>query len=104
MDEITRRSVFIRDFYNLSLDRFPQGGRGRDHWAADAQDLELIAKASLAAHRAVWDEASLWLKRDWHAGEILGRIEKVNPSFYPQPVRESQVYDSGPLRASWGGL
>lgn len=101
MVEITRRSVFIRDFYGLSVNRFPEAVAAETIGLQMRKILELIAKASLVAHRAVWDEASLWFKRDWHANEILGRIEKVNPSFYPRPVRESQVYESGPLRASW---
>ncbi len=101
MDEITRRKGFIRDFYGVSVNRFPEAVVAETIGLQMRKILELIAKASLAAHRAVWDEASLWFKRDWHASEILSRIEKVNPSFYPQPVRESRVYDSGPLRASW---
>lgn len=101
MDEITRRKAFVRDFYDLSVNRFPKAVVAETIGLQIRKILELIAKASLAAHRAVWDEASLWFKRDWHASEILGRIEKVNPSFYPQPVRESHVYESGPVRASW---
>ena len=101
MDEITRRSLFIRDFHDLSVNRFLVSVVAEAVGLQMRKILELIAKASLVAHRAVWEEASLWFKRDWHANEILDRIEKVNPSFYPHPVRESEVYDSGPLRAAW---
>ena len=85
MEEITRRSVFIRDF---GLLRFPEPAAAETLGLQLRKILELIAKASLVAHRSVWEEASLWFKRDWNAKEILGRIEEVNPPFYPRPVRE----------------
>ncbi|MDE0495548.1 MAG: hypothetical protein F4Y05_05510 [Acidimicrobiaceae bacterium] len=101
MDEITRRSRFVQDFYGLSVDRFPLPVVAETVGLQMRKILELIAKASLAAHRAAWDEASLWFKRDWNAKAILERIEKVNPRFYPHPVKESQVFASGPLKAEW---
>ena len=101
MDEITKRSVFIQDFYNLSLNRFPEPVVAETIGLQLRKILELVAKASLVAHRAIWEAASLWFKRDWHANEILDRIEKVNPSFYPHPVRESHVFDNGPVKAEW---
>ena len=59
MDEITKRSSFVKDFYNLSLNRFPITVVAETIGLQMRKILELIAKASLVAHRAVWDEASL---------------------------------------------
>jgi len=101
MDEITRRSSFIKDFYDVSLNRFPVPVVAETIGLQMRKVLELIAKASLVAHRAVWEEASLWFRRDWHAKEILRRVERANPGFYPRPIRESEVYDDGPIKAAW---
>lgn len=101
MEEITRRSIFIQQFSDVSINRFHEPVVAETIGLQQRKILELIAKASLIAHRSVWAEVSLWFKRDWHAGDILERIEKVNPSFYPHPVRESRIYDTGNIKAKW---
>lgn len=101
MEEITKRSVFIQQFYDVSIDRFQEPVVAETIGLQLRNTLELIAKASLVAHQAVLADVSLWFKKDWHAGEILSRIEQVNPHFYPHPIRESRVYETGTLRAEW---
>ena len=101
MTEITRRAEFIQNFHTASINNFAQAVVAETVGLQLRKTLELIAKASLVAHRAVWAEVSLWFKRDWHASEILRRIEEVNSSFYPIPVKESRVYETGDIRAEW---
>ena len=101
MSEITRRAVFIQEFYAVSINRFPGPVVAETIGLQLRKTLELIAKASLVVHREAWNEASLWFARDWHAREILDRIEEVNPSFYPHPVREARVHNSGDIKAAW---
>ena len=101
MEEIVTRSRFIREFYDTGIHRFPITVVAETIGLQLRKELELIAKASLVAHRSVWAEVSLWFDRDWHAREILDKLEQVNPLFYPRPVRESQIYETGRLRAKW---
>ena len=101
MEEVATRSKFIQEFYDVSIDRFPGPVVAETIGLQLRKTLELIAKASLVAHRSVWDEISLWFERDWHAREILNQIEQVNPSFYPHPVRETRVYETGNIKAEW---
>ena len=101
MEEIKRRTEFVRDFHNHSVGRFALPVVAETIGLQIRKTLELVAKASLAAHRAVWDEASLWFKKDWNAKIAISKIEQVNPQFYPIPVRESKIYTSGPVAAEW---
>ena len=100
-DEIVKRKKFIQDFYVASLNRFPEPVVAETIGLQIRKILELIAKASLVANRTVLADVSLWFKRDWNAKDILERIEKVNPDFYPDAVREKRVYQTGNLKAEW---
>ena len=101
MDEIVRRCDFIREFFEVSKGKFPEPVVAETIGLQTRKILELIAKASLVAHRSTWEEASLLFSGDWNANKVLHHLEKVNPWFYPQPVRESQVHGTGPVRATW---
>ena len=104
MEEIKRRTEFMRDFHNHSISRFALPVVAETIGLQLRMTLELIAKASLSAHRAVWAEASLWFKKDWNAKIVMSKIEKVNSQFYPIPVRESEIYTHGPITAEWGDV
>jgi hypothetical protein len=49
--------------------------------------LELLALASLAAHRDRYSQANAKFREHWKAKAILEAIERLNPGFYPRAVR-----------------
>ncbi|WP_197413853.1 hypothetical protein [Terracidiphilus gabretensis] len=46
---------------------------------------ELIALGCLVAHGDIKETKSASLQRAYHAGEIVKRLEKLHPNFYPSP-------------------
>ena len=49
---------------------------------------ELIALASLAANKPIFEQNKTKFEKHWHPKEILQDIERINPGFYPRPVAE----------------
>jgi hypothetical protein len=49
---------------------------------------ELIALASIAANRNLFEEQRQKFEKHWHPERILKDVEKLNPNFYPRPVKE----------------
>jgi len=49
--------------------------------------LEEIAFASLSANRDTYSVARAGFATEWNARRMLGFIEKVNPNFYPVPLK-----------------
>jgi hypothetical protein len=55
--------------------------------------LELIALGSLVTDEDEYKKQSRRLAKDeWNAKVILNEIEKINPKFYPEPVRQVIVH------------
>lgn len=52
--------------------------------------LEEIAFSSLSANRERYSAARAGFATEWNAKRILGYVEKVNPKFYPVPVKPPQ--------------
>jgi hypothetical protein len=52
--------------------------------------LEEIAFASLSANREKYSAARAGFATEWNARRMLGFIEKVNPNFYPLPLKPPQ--------------
>jgi hypothetical protein len=50
--------------------------------------LELIALASLSANKEEYSKQHANFFKHWKAKAILEAVEKVNPDFYPIPIRE----------------
>ena len=49
--------------------------------------LELIALASLVAHREEYAKQRANFSTDWNAKRIVDTLERVNPKFYPEPTK-----------------
>ena len=61
--------------------------------------LELIALSSLCANRAKYEEIKTSFHKEWNASDIVKRIRKFNPEFYPQPSRQVLDAETGkPVR------
>jgi len=52
------------------------------------QILELIAFGSLVANEKVYTAAHADFAKEWNAKKLLIKLEKLNPNFYPTPLRE----------------
>lgn len=46
---------------------------------------ELIALGCLVAHGDIKETRSPTLQKEWQAGDIVKRLEKLHPNFYPSP-------------------
>jgi hypothetical protein len=57
--------------------------------------LEEIAFASLSANREKYSQARASFATEWNARRMLGFIEKVNPNFYPVPLKPPQEIARG---------
>lgn len=45
--------------------------------------LELVAFASLVTHEQIYSETFKNIDKEWHAINIIRKMEKINPHFYP---------------------
>jgi hypothetical protein len=50
--------------------------------------LEVVAFGSLVANRDAYSMVYGGFAKDWNAGELMKRLERVNPDFYPKPIIE----------------
>lgn len=50
--------------------------------------FELIAFASLAANRNKYSSVHANFSKHWEAAKLLRNLHRINPNFYPAPVRE----------------
>jgi hypothetical protein len=57
--------------------------------------LEEIAFASLAANREKYSVVRAGFATEWNARRMLGFVEKVNPNFYPVPLKPPQEISPG---------
>lgn len=61
------------------------------------KSLELIAFASISANLDKYAELRPGYSKDWNGKKIISTIEKINPNFYPMPIKSFQD-DKGQLR------
>jgi hypothetical protein len=57
--------------------------------------LELIALASLAAHKSVFEQNQKKLQSHWELVKIIKDVEALNPNFYPKPILEKPSQTPG---------
>jgi len=50
--------------------------------------LELIAFGSLVANEKVYAATHAGFAEEWNAKKLLGKLGKLNPNFYPVPVKQ----------------
>ena len=89
MEEIKQRWEINKEFV--------QKRRGTGNRITDAEFiclqfrkiLELIALASLCAHREKYEKVRSSFRTDWNADRIFKIVEKINPEFYPEPCVET---------------
>jgi hypothetical protein len=57
--------------------------------------LEEIAFSSISANREKYAEVRAGFATEWNARRMLGFVEKVNPNFYPVPLKPPQETATG---------
>jgi len=62
--------------------------------------LELVAFGSLVANRNAYTMVHSGFAKDWNAGELLKKLEKVNSDFYPIPITELPPEKEG-TKSKW---
>lgn len=86
MAEIKLRMEVIRTFLS--------GGRDAVYRASNIETIglqfrkvfELIAFASLAAHKELYSAVYTDFAKHWEAAKLAKRLRQINPRFYPEPV------------------
>lgn len=82
------------------IDRFLRGKTTTGYQLTDTESIalqfrkifELIALASLVAHKDEYSKQRQSFATDWNVNAIIKLISKINPHFYPIPTR--QIHDS----------
>ena len=57
--------------------------------------LELVAFGSMSSNIALYQREFKKYRRDWNAKTILDNLEKINPYFYPEPMKQASVSIGG---------
>lgn len=55
---------------------------------------ELVALASLAANKSIFERNRKKFKKHWHPDKILKDVESLNPNFYPKPLAQEPLNDA----------
>jgi hypothetical protein len=100
MEEVKKRDLVIRGFL---------AGRCSTAYKATNLEcvclqvrkiLELIALGSLVVNKEEFSKYHVNFHKYWHGGRILKDIERINPKFYPVPIKEES--SSAPkIKAEW---
>jgi hypothetical protein len=88
MEEIKRRTSVVHSFLNGTSNALYRATYVESIYLQIRMILELIALASIAANKAIFEENQKKFHKHWNPSDILRDIEKVNPNYYPKPIRE----------------
>jgi len=88
MNEIKRRDSVIRSFINGNCSTPYPMTNIESIYLQIRKILELIALCSLVAHKEEYSKHNEMFVKHTDARKILHSIEKINPDFYPKPIKE----------------
>ena len=97
MEEVKRRTSVVSHFLNEPHHALYQATAIESMCLQIRKMLELIALGSLVANQSVWDGSLRELRNAWNANDILKKLRKLNPNYYPQPVIEVPL--DGPVKS-----
>jgi hypothetical protein len=86
MEEVKRR-ISVIDFF-FSRAAIPRPPTIESIGLQFRKIVELVAFGSLVANRDAYSVVYSGFTKDWNAGELLKKLERVNPDFYPKPIVE----------------
>lgn len=89
MEEIKRRTSVIYSFLRGTSSAMYRATQIESIYLQIRMILELIALASLAANKPLFEENRRKFHKHWNPSDILRDIEALNPGYYPKPIREA---------------
>ena len=95
MEEIKLRTVVVYSFLQGSSSAVYHITRIESIYLQIRMILELIALASLAANKSLFEENRRKFHKHWNPADILRDIEALNPGYYPKPVQEVACSEPG---------
>ena len=88
MEEIKRRTSVIHSFLIGNSNALYKPTNIESIYLQIRMILELIALASIAANKPIFEENQKKFHKHWNPSAILKDIERLNPNYYPEPIRE----------------
>ncbi len=88
MEEIKRRTAVLHSFLKGTSNALYRATLVESIYLQIRMILELIALASIAANKAIFEENKKKFHKHWNLSDILRDIERINPNYYPKPIRE----------------
>jgi hypothetical protein len=95
MEEIKRRTAVVWSFLNCKSSTIYKATTIESACLQVRKILELIALASLVANKTEFAAQNEKFAKVWNARLILNDLERLNPHFYPKPIREVPVAKPG---------
>jgi hypothetical protein len=88
MTEVKRRTNAINDILKKAKTTSYQATNIEFMCLQLRKMLELISLGSLVANKKEFEEQQIKFQKFWHAKRIISDIERLNPDFYPKPIKE----------------
>jgi hypothetical protein len=88
MEEIKLRTSVIYSFLSGTSNALYKATNIESIYLQIRMILELIALASIAANKTIFEENQRKFHKHWNPSDILKDIERLNPNYYPEPIRE----------------
>ncbi len=88
MEEVKKRTAVAQGFLDGQINALYPATTIESAALQLRKILELIALGSLVAHKEEYTKVNQNFASHWHAARILRDIEKINPNFYPRPIKE----------------
>jgi hypothetical protein len=95
MEEIKRRTTVVFALLNQDITLIYRATHVESMVLQIRMITELVALASLAANKPIFEENKKKFDKHWHPSKILQDVERLNPNFYPQPIREIPSKNQG---------
>jgi hypothetical protein len=100
MEEIKKRYKVIRGFLKGQCHTLYKATTLECVYLQIRKILELIALGSLVVNKEEFAKYHKDFDKYWHGGRILQDIQKINPRFYPVPIKEEMSNEPG-FTAQW---
>ena len=94
MEEIKRRTKVIDGLLHKQINVMYEATHIESMVLQVRMITELVALASLAANKSIFEENRKKFENHWHPKKILKDVESLNPNFYPQPIVEVPLKNS----------
>ena len=98
MEEVKRRTAVVKHFLDGPQHALYEATAIESACLQIRKILELVVLGSLVANQSAWDGSLRELRNAWNANDILRRLRRINPDFYPQPVNE--LPQTGPIKST----